>query len=159
MQAGYAIAGSIIAGYFGAVWALSVSALIGSTAILAAWFLIEPERIRARDSGMRAHHHMLDILMNTVLRSRTMLYVIFVFAGCVSLNQLGLWYYQPIIAAGGIDMTWMGFIFASFYVFVLLGSRLIARLLPRYGFRITIIVPVLLLLLGYVFMAQWLPTW
>jgi hypothetical protein len=63
------------------------------------------------------------------------------------------------VAAGGIGIEWMGFVFASFYVFVLAGSRGAAKFAPTLGLRFASLLPLVLLLVGYVSMAQWLPAW
>lgn len=98
MLAVYSIIGATIAASFDTFWTIAVAAVIVFSSAVFAGLLVEPERTRARDSGMLVHQH-LRIIFRDILASRALLFGLAVFGVLLAINRLGFWYYQPLMIA------------------------------------------------------------
>jgi MFS family permease len=150
----YGIGGAFVAQWWGPVWTIALAAAVTSTSVVAAWLLVEPERRRASDAGLRASAHMRDIFSG-VLRSRALLFNFLAFACLLAVNRLGFWYYQPVMAAGGLDLVLIGIVFSLFYLFSALGNRLARFLSARVSALSALCLQFALLVIGFAIMSRW----
>ncbi len=114
-------------------WATAASALAAMSIALK---LQAPKIEKSRDTSHGKH--LVTAAKALLVNNRALRYVMIVSLSIYLLNQMLFNIYQPYLKTSGLDLFWIGLIFASFHVVTGTGAKFAFRFEKRFGFWVAL---------------------
>lgn len=100
------------------------------------------------------YKHIIESFKEAIT-NKNLLFLLLFFSLLQALSRISLWFYQPYMQQSGLNIAYFGFVWASFNVFAILGSKSAHRVEEWLGEKWSLWMMIALYTLGCVLMGLW----